>query len=442
MKHPTRRQLIRSAVAATAALAAPPFIGAQATPQRKFRTALIGTGWWGKNILREAIASKRCEITSLCDVDGSILEQAQDQVNDLAGTSPRTFKDFRELLARDKPDIAIIATPDHWHALQSIAAVRAGAHVYVEKPTGHTVNESRAVVKAARETGKVVQVGLHRRIGPHHVSARKFFQDGHVGELGMVRCFVHGGGGGQERPTDNVTPPDGLDWDMWCGPGPLRPFNPKLHPGGWRSFLDYANGQLGDWGVHWLDQVQWFTGETYPKRIFSAAGRPIKGPPVNDGKRMTSDAPDQQEVVYDFERFTCTWEHRQFGGAGPDRHPLGVYFYGTKGMLHVGWRDGWTFYPASGGAPIHEDAQLQEPDGHNIKLLWGDFLSAIDEGRRPVADIEPAHRASAMAMLGMLSWKVGRSLNWDGAQEQIVGDPQANAMLARAYRGPWQYPAL
>ncbi len=438
----TRRHFLQSAAAAGALLSTPFVLNAQQTRQTRFKTALIGSGWWGKNILREAIASKRCDVTSLCDVDGRVLDQAQDQVNDLTGSSPKTYKDFRELLEKDKPDIAIIATPDHWHALQSIAALKAGAHVYVEKPTGHTVNESRAVVKAARDTGKVCQVGLHRRIGPHHVSAHKFFQEGNVGEVAMVRCFVLGGGGGAERATNNSKAPDALDWDMWCGPGPLRPFNGRMHPGGWRNFLDYANGQLGDWGVHWLDQVQWFTGATWPKSVFSSAGRQIKGPAINDGKRMTTDAPDHQIVLYDFEKFTCTWENRQFGGNATEKARLGVYFYGTKGTLHVGWQDGWTFYPSQGTKTVHENSQLQQPDGHNIKLLWADFLAAIDENKRPVADIELGHRATAMALLGMLSWRAGRSVTWDAAKEQIVGDPQANAMLAREYRGPWQYPVV
>ena len=430
---------MQSAAAAGAVLGAPFILSAQETGRHKFKTAPIGSGWWGKNILAEAIASKRCDIAALCDVDASVLDQAQDHVNDLTGALPRTYKDYRELLDKEKPDIAIIATPDHWHALQSIAALKAGAHVYVEKPTGHTINESRAVLNAARQTGKVVQVGLHRRIGPHYVSARKFFLDGNVGELGMVRCFADSGGG-KENPSDNADPPEGLDWDMWCGPGPLRPFNRKLHPGGCDNFLDYANGQLGDWGVHWLDQVQWFTGEKCPQRIDSSAGRQIRGTPVDDGKRLTTDAPDHQVVIYDFDKFTCTWEHRQFAGNAAEKHSIGVYFYGTKGILHVGWQDGWTFYPVSGNKTVHENAQIQQPDGHNIKLLWADFLAAIDESRRPVADIEPAHRASTTAMLGMLAWKAGRSIIWDGDKEQVVGDAAANAMLSRVYRRPWHYP--
>ena len=152
--------------------------------------------------------------------------------------------------------------------------------------------------------------------------------------------------------------------------------------------------------------------------------------------------PDHQVAVYEFEKFTVTWENRQFGGNGAEKHRLGAYFYGTKGMLHVGWRDGWTFYPGSSRTQgHHENAQLQEPDGHNIKLLWADFMQAIDENRRPVADIEPAHRSSVMAMLGMVSYRLGRSIAWDGASEQIVGDPEASALLSRPYRGPWKYPA-
>ncbi len=227
--NPTRRQFMQSAAAASAVLGAPFILSAQQQQARKLKTALIGCGWWGRNILREAIGCDRCTITSLCDVDGRNLDQTQDMVNDQTNASPKTFKDFRELLDKDKPDIAIIATPDHWHALQTIAALKAGAHVYVEKPTGHTVNESRAVVKTARETGKVVQVGLHRRISPHHVSARKFFLDGNVGDLGMVRCFADSGGG-KENPSNNTEAPEGMDWDMWCGPGPLRAVQRQAPP--------------------------------------------------------------------------------------------------------------------------------------------------------------------------------------------------------------------
>ena len=428
----TRRQFL-------AAGAAAPFVIA-ANPHRKLRTALIGSGWWGKNILKEAMESGKCKVVALGDVDASTLETAVDWVKDQSGDTPKTYGDYRELLDKEKPEIVIVATPDHWHALISIAALKAGAHVFVEKPTGHTVHESRAMLNAAKESGKVVQVGLHRRIGPHHVSAQKFLKDGGAGTIGMVRLFAHYGGG-PEKPTANAAPPPGLNWDFYCGPSPLRPFCRKIHPGGWRQFLDFGNGQLGDWGVHWLDQVLMWTDEKAPKRIFSSGGRQIKGVPILNEKEQTTDAPDHQVAVYEFESFTCTWEHRQFGDNQAEKHQIGAYFYGTKGTLHIGWRDGWTFHPTNAkDKSIHEDSQLQEPDGHNLKLLWADFLESLDGARAPIASIDRAHRSSVLPLLGMISLKTGRSIAWDGAKEEITGDAEASALLRRPYRGPWVYP--
>ena len=199
-----RRFLRTSALAAGLA----PFV--RAAGEEKFRVALIGCGWWGKNLLREALASGRCKVVALADVDANALEVAGEQVNDLSGDTPKPHRDYRELLAREKPDIVIVATPDHWHALNTIDALRAGAHVFVEKPTGHTINESKAMLRVAQETGRVVQVGLHRRIGPHHVSGMKFLKSGAVGTVGMVRLFAHNGGG-PEKPAPNSEPPEGMD---------------------------------------------------------------------------------------------------------------------------------------------------------------------------------------------------------------------------------------
>ncbi|CAN5156349.1 Gfo/Idh/MocA family oxidoreductase [soil metagenome] len=436
-----RRQFIRSAGAAGAlALGAPAVLG-QNKSSKRYRTALIGSGWWGMNILREAMAAGSCEVVALCDVDRHALEVSADEVTDATGKPPKSYVDYRELLEKEDVEIAIIATPDHWHALQTIAAVEAGAHVFVEKPTGHTVVESRAMVEAAKNSGKVVQVGLHRRIGPHHVSGMKFLKDGGAGKIGMVRMFAHGGGG-PEAPEPNAPVPDGMDWDLYCGPAPLRPFNRKIHPGGFRNFLDFANGTLGDWGVHWLDQILWWSDEKWPKRVFSTGGRPVRGTPVMDDTGQTSDAPDTQVAVYEFEEFTAVWEHRQYGGNPAERSRVGCYFHGTNGTFHMGWRDGWTFYPAkSGDKEIHEDPKFDHlNDGHNVKMLWADLVAAIETGRKPVADVETGHLSTNLSLLGMASLKLGRAIEWDGNNERILGDEAANALLRRDYRGPWIYP--
>ncbi len=453
-----RRTFLHSSAALSALAALPTFSirAAEKSGGRKFRTALIGCGWWGNNILREAMASGACEVVALCDVDARQFEPTLKNVAAGTGDSPKLYKDYREMLAAAKPEITIVGTPDHWHALPMIAAVKAGSHVYVEKPIGHTVMEGRAMVNAARAAGRVVQVGTHRRISPHNVSGRDFIRSGKLGEIGMVRCFVHYGGG-PEKALPTVEVPKELDWDMWCGPAPLRPFNggdPRnpsqgagnrgIHPRGFRNYLDYANGTLGDWGIHWLDQVLWVTGEKYPKKIYSAGGRPIAGPAIATANEQTTDAPDHQLATYSFDRFDVQWEHRRFAGNATDKgENVGCYFYGTKGIFHMGWQKGWTFYPSDARqAPISEEAKLNAPDSQNIKELWADFLAAIrSEGKiKPVSDIGEVHLSTNLALLGMLSLKLGKSLDWDGEKERITNDEAANKLLRRDYRKGYEYP--
>ena len=436
-----RRTFLKTSVASGMAVTFPYVLGAGRN--KKYRTALIGSGWWGMNICRVAIRSGQCKIVAMCDVDRNQLDPATGEVEQLSGDKPKKYKDYRELLEREKPEIAIVATADHWHPLITIAAVRAGAHVYVEKPICHTIMEGRAMVNAARDAGRVVQVGTHRRVSPHNVSGMKFLKEGRAGKIGMVRAFVHYGGG-PENPKPNEEPRKGLDWNMWCGPGPLRPFNTKIHPKGFRQFLDYGNGTLGDWGIHWMDQILWWTEEKYPRRVFSTGGRPIKGPPVNTAQAQTTDAPDHQVASFEFEGFTAVWEHRQFAANNVDKgENVGCYFYGTKGIFHMGWQDGWRFYPVGRGQKvIHEEPKLHEPDQQNIPELWADLLSCIKTGRRPVCDIEIGHRSTNMSLLGMLSLKIGRSVEWDGEKEIIIGDAEANRLLRRKYRRPWVYPKV
>lgn len=406
-------------------------------PAQKRRVALVGSGWWGMNILRCAMKAGEAQVVALCDVDKAQVRKAADEVNKLSSDRPKLYGDFRELLATEKPDIVIVATPDHWHPLIAIAAMQAGAHVYVEKPIGHTINEGKAMVRVARQTGRVCQVGTHRRVSPHNVSGMDFLKSGKAGQIGMVRAFVSYGGGAGQKVAD-AEPPKDLNWDMWCGPAPMQPYNPTIHPRGFRNYLNYANGTLGDWGIHWLDQILWWTEEKAPRKVYSTGGRAIR--------RDSTDAPDHQVATYEFENFTAIWEHRQFGGNNAEKtHPqqaVGCYFYGTEGTFHMGWVDGWTFYPADAKkAVIHQDAQLDKPDDQNIMTLWLDFLDAIQTNRRPVCDIETGHRSTNMALLGMLSMKLGRSVAWNGDTQTIADDPEANALLSRAYRGEWQYPA-
>jgi predicted dehydrogenase len=425
-----RRTFLRQSSAALATAGIPSFFYHR--PPAQYTTALIGSGWWGMNILQEAIAGGRSKVVALCDVDQRYLEPAAAKVLQLTGSKPRIYADYREMLQKEKPQVSIVATPDHWHALTAIEAIRIGSHVYLEKPVGHTINEGKAILKAARAQDRVVQVGTHRRISPHNMSGMAFLKSGKLGKVGMVRAFVHyGGGAGQKQPVE--APPKGLDWNAWCGPAPLLPYHPGIHPRGFRQYLDFANGQLGDWGIHWLDQILWWTEEKGPRKIYSTANRFIK--------QDATDAPDTQVVNYEFESFIATWEHRLYGANEAEKSNIGCYFYGTEGTFHMGWTDGWTFYPSDKNKSIiHRDAELNTDDKHNIKELWANFITSIDEKQLPVCDILKGHRSTTMSLLGMLSWKLGRSLEWNPETETFVNDPAATALLRRDYRGPWIYP--
>jgi predicted dehydrogenase len=429
----TRRSFLTKAAAAGVYLSAGPAIHVLGK-DKKYRVALIGSGWWGMNVLNTAIEAGNLKVVAMCDVDANQLDPALKSVEKTTGDVPKRYDDYRELLAKEKPEIVIVATPDHWHPLITIAAVAAGAHVYVEKPVSHTILEGRAMVNAARAANRVVQVGTHRRFSPHNMSGMEFLKSGKAGKIGMVRAFVHYGGGAG-TPVPDSEPPKGLNWDMWCGPAPLRPYNRMIHPKGFRMFLDYANGQLGDWGIHWMDQILWWTEEKFPKHVYSTGGRFIR--------KDNTDAPDTQVVNFDFDSFTAVWEHRQYAANNAEKHNIGCYFYGTEGTFHLGWQDGWTFYPADGNKPVlHEEPKLDKPDDQNISGVWADFMQCIEAGKTPVCDIEVGHRSTAMSLLGMLSLKTGRSLAWDGEKETILNDPEANKLLKREYRAPWQYPQV
>ena len=428
----SRRSFLQSSAAVGATLASSSAVGAGSN--KKYRTALIGCGWWGGNILQVAMDSGRVEVVGLCDVDSRQLQKKVKQVKDGTGDKPRLYEDYRELLEAEEPDIVICATPDHWHPLITIAAVNAGAHVYVEKPISHTIKEGQAMVQAARANDRKVQVGTHRRVSPHNKWAIKFLKDGRAGDIGMVRLFVHSGRNRWNTVADEE-PPEELNWDMWCGPAPKQPFNPKIHPKGFRQFLDYANGTLGDWGIHWTDHITWWKPDARPKTVNSIGGRHIRDD--------NTTAPDTQTVQWEFEDFTAEWEHRHYAGNRTEKARLGAYFYGTEGIMHIGWLDGATFYPRAGNKdPIHRDPELAQPDHQNIPGLWADLIESIEQDRHPVCDIEVGHRSTNLSLLGMLSLKLGRSVEWDAEEEVCIGDEEANELLRREYRDPWEYPEV
>lgn len=427
----SRRTFLQQSTLAATGLWASPLLSR--IPAAKYKAVLIGSGWWGLNILREGLRTGAITIAGLCDADQNQLKKSNEAVRQWCNDNPKQYTDFRECLRREQPDIAIIATPDHWHALPAIEALHTGAHVFLEKPIGHTVKEGTAILKAARDTQKICIVDFHRRYSPHNVSANQFLREGKAGKIQHVKAFVNynWGTGKKEAPAP---PPEGLDWDLYCGPAPLVTYRPGIHPRGFRQYAAFANGQIGDWGPHWFDQILWWTEEKMPHRIYS-----IKKSGIRD---CNTDTPEDQMAVFEFENFICTWEH-SLTNPRPEHQTenVGVYFHGTEGTLHLGWQKGWTFFPNDAKKSIIQvPAQLDEPDQQNIALVWKDFLHSIRHKILPQADIEHGKYATDMALLANISADLGRSIHWDADTDTIRNDAEAVQKLKRTYRSPWIYP--
>ncbi len=434
-----RRDFLTTTAAAGLALATSG--RAPAAERKTYRAGLIGTGWYGMVDLRHLMDSGRAEVVALCDVDKKNLKEAADEVAGRQKERPQLFHDFRDMLKPKNLDVVLVGTPDHWHALTAIAALEAGADVYVEKPISHTYLEGKAMVQTARKRERVVQVNTQRRSTPHFISAREFIKEGKAGRIGVARAYTYY----NMRPSGkvaNTEPPKTLDFDFWTGPAPLRPYNPLMHPRGWRSFMEYSNGILGDMGIHMLDVMRWVMGVRFPKRVSSTGG-------IFLAKGGTANTTDTQTVTYDYGDFTAIWEHRMYGRA--DKSGWGVNFYGDKGTVEL-TIDDWTFHPwHGGGKPVHvkavteggPDPRYETPDRKPAgRAHMKNFLDCVASRGRPVADIEEGHISTALCELGNISQALGRSLTWDADKEQVVGDEEANKHLRRAYRKPWVYPSV
>ncbi len=413
------------------------------------RVGLIGTGWYGKADLFRLIQVAPVEVVSLCDVDKQLLKEAADMVStrQKSGKRPRTYADYREMLANKDLDIVLIATPDHWHALNMIEAVKAGADVYVQKPISVAIREGQAMLQAARQYGRVVQVGTQRRSTPHLIDAKKRFID--TGALGKIAhaeicCYYHMRN--RSNPP-NEAPPSHLDYDMWTGPAPLRPYNNIVHQRGWRSFMEYGNGIVGDMCIHMLDTVRWMLDLGWPNQVSSSGG-------ILVDKAAKANISDTQTATFDFKDLQVVWQHRTWGHSPDPAYPWAAFLYGDKGTLKLSVNS-YDFIPQQRGADaVHQDVVMeldQYPEDRTEKDLerhvapairghMVDFLNAIASRGKPVADIEQGHISTASCILANMSMELGRALSWDAQKGEILKDAEANQKLARAYRSPWNHP--
>jgi predicted dehydrogenase len=416
---------------------------------QKKRVGLIGCGWYGKADLFRLIQVAPVEVVSLCDVDKHMLADAADMVatRQLSKKKPRTYGDYREMLKEKDLDMVLIATPDHWHSLAMIGAVEAGADVYVQKPISVDIVEGQAMVAAARKHQRVVQVGTQRRSTPHLIEARNdIVKSGMLGKIGLVEicCYYH------MRATDNppdTAPPEYLDYEMWTGPAPMRPYNRLVHPRSWRAFMEYGNGIVGDMCVHMLDMVRWMMDLGWPLSVSSAGG-------ILVDRKSKANISDTQTATFDFGDLQVVWQHRSWGEAPDPKYPWAATFYGDKGTLKASVMS-YDFIPSGGqGKAIHKDVTYefeQYPEDKTEKDLerhvapairghMKDLLSCIATRSKPVADIEQGHISTASCILANMSMKLGRTLKWDSSAGHIVGDDEANRLMRRPYRAPWVHP--
>lgn len=417
-------------------------------PEKTYRVALIGTGWYGKNDLFRLMQVAPVEVVALCDVDKNMLTQASNMVMERVknGKKPKLYGDYRKLLAENQLDIAIIGTPDHWHALQMIDAVKAGANVYVQKPISVDVMEGEAMVAAARKYNRVVQVGTQRKSTPHLIEAKKNIVDaGLLGKISHVEmcCYFHM----RHNGNPAVQPvPDFLDYEMWTGPAPLRPYDGIPHKRWWRTFMEYGNGIMGDMCIHMFDTVRWMVGLGWPKMISSSGG-------IYVDKGGKSNIADTQVASFQYDGLNCVWQHRAWGTPADPQYPWSFTLYGDKGTLK-GSTMQYDFIPQGNGTKIHKDVvyekekypeDLKEPDielnaAPATRLHMLDLLKAIETKSKPIADIEEGHISTACCILANLSMQLGRPLVYDPKAREVKGDKEATALLKRSYRSPWVHP--
>ncbi|MBH55127.1 MAG: oxidoreductase [Opitutaceae bacterium] len=416
------------------------------------RVALIGSGWYGKLDLFRLIQVAPVEVVSICDVDANMANDAADQVagRQMSGKRPRVFGDYRKLLKEKDFDIVLIDTPDHWHAMPMIEAVKAGADVYVQKPTSVDVVESQAMLAAARKYNRVVQVGTQRRSTPHLIEARdRVINEGLLGEISHadICCYYHMRRKTTIEEAPNVVAPPNLDWDMYTGPAPMRPYNSIIHPRGWRAFREYCNGIVGDMCVHMLDMVRWQLDLGMPSNISSVGG-------IYMDKAARANITDTQTATFQFPEMNVVWNHRTWGDPPDPEYPWSAIIYGNKGTLKMSVHK-YDFIPHKkrtstlNGSPLFEFEQypidrtedrLEKHVSSAVRWHMLDFLRAVESRDRPVADIEQGHISSISCLLANNSMALGRSLEWDEKAGKVVNDEQANELLIRPYRKPWKHP--
>ena len=448
----TRRDFVKRSAAAGA------FIGATALSRSKVfganervNVGVIGFGLIGRIHTRSFMTHSDAEVTAVAEAYRPRLDAGAETI----GSRAVKHADFRKMLDDKNIDAVVVATPDHWHALQTMMACAAGKDVFVEKPLTLFVREGRWMLDVARKHKRVVQVGTQNRSGAPFQKAKKLINEGRIGDIVSVQnSYFRNVMPGFGNPPD-TEPPQELDWEMWLGPAPARRYNPNRAIYHFRWFWDYSGGQMTNLGQHSLDIVHWVTGVKGPKSVYSTGGR--------FHLKDNGEVPDTQDVIIEYPNFVtiCQWREASAGRGGQGMG--GLVFHGTRGTMPI-TRNGYELYgdpkvnPQNtvaailGGHPVGGPQPVDEPKGQrwtepekdesgepaeDYKRHARNFLDCVKSRQTPVSDLESGHQIATACHLANISMRTGNKLNWDVEKEQIVGDPKASAMLERPYRGPW-----
>jgi len=419
----SRRRFLGSAAAGTAALSvATTSWAADEPPGEKLVVGVMGMGGRGTGLAKQFQQQPHTEVAYVCGVDRRRLAAAAKAVGQIAGAEPKAVTDFRRILDDKSVDVLVCAAPDHWHGPATILACAAGKHVYVEKPCCHNPREGEMQVAAARKHRRVVQVGTQRRSWPGVIQAVAKLREGAIGRVLFSRGWYNNQRPSIGRGTETAVP-DWLDYDLWQGPAPRRPYRSNVIHYNWHWFWHWGTGEIGNNGVHALDLCRWGLGVDYPRQVSSGGGLYFF-----DDDQQT---PDSQVVNFDFGDKMITWEGRNWHRRGFEGSMFGAEFYGDQGTLVLSGT-GYKIYDRM-------DKLVEEQTGSGGDAVHiGNFLACIRSGSVPNAEIERGYKSTLLCLLGSIAHRTGHTLHCAPSTGRILDDPDAEALWSREYEPGWE----
>jgi predicted dehydrogenase len=417
-----RRHFLTAAGAAglTALTAA----GAAQQPNNRVNVAVMGVRGRGRALASGLAGFDDVHIAYLCDPDDNVMGAALKAVAARQKQAPQTVRDFRRALEDKNVNALVVAAPDHWHALATVWACQAGKHVYCEKPASHNIVEGRRMVEAARRHDRVVQIGTQRRSAAHWRSAAEFIRGGKLGKVPFVRTWIAGNRPSIGRQKDSAVP-KGVDYSLWLGPAPERPFNRNRFHYNWHWFWDYGTSEIGNNGIHALDMVRMLLNLDAPQRVSAGGGKYFY-----DDDQQT---PDTLTVAFDFPETCVLWEHRIWSRTGFEGQSWGVAVYGQHGTM-LFTSKGWHVIDGVEASDKSAEAGMERAHLRN-------FIDCVKKPARPNADIEEGHKSTRLCHLGNIALRTGHTLRFDAKTETCTGDAAANQLLGRTYRKGFELPA-